>query len=283
MSSTEWKKKNYNKSIKVSQSVVDDLKKRSKSENIRLANRTDASPQFKEAVRRFYGKSVTGTTRPTGKITPKSRGGATASAGKSVSRGKSGDYGVSAYNAKMSQTARGANKSSSNKSGAKSTEKKMFPATVTPESYKMNVGKDNLTPAQRREIAARQSTRDKIIGTAAQMAVPGTAGFKALKAIKAAKAAKAAKTVKELPAGKPALKQLSAGPKGRTQALARTTTRTSNAVPKNVSNVASVARAKARVQKLEAGMKKGAATKGEVNEAKLMLRAEVQRAMKKAK
>lgn len=154
MSSAEWKKKNYNKNIKVSQSVVDDLKKRSKSENIRLANRADASPQFKEAVRRFYGKPVTGTTRPTGKITPKSRGGMTTAS---------------------------ASKSSSTKSSAKGSDKKMFPATVTPESYKMNVGKDNLTPAQRRQIAANQSKSDKVIGTAAQLAVPGIAGLRALK------------------------------------------------------------------------------------------------------
>lgn len=64
---------------------------------------------------------------------------------------------------------------------AKSNKGKMFPATVTPESYKMNVGKDNLTPAQRRQIAANQSKSDKIIGTAAQLAVPGGAAMKGLK------------------------------------------------------------------------------------------------------
>lgn len=164
MSSQEWKKSNYNKNIKVSQSVVDSLKKRSKSENIKLANRADASPQFKEAVRRFYGKPVTGTTRPTGKIAPRSRGGATT--------------------ASKSSTVKPATKSGSTSNKGKGSN--FMSSTVTPESYKMNVGKDNLTPAQRREIASKQGTGDKIIGGLAQIAVPGTVGFKALKASKTA-------------------------------------------------------------------------------------------------
>lgn len=46
---------------------------------------------------------------------------------------------------------------------------------VAPKSN-MNVGKSNLTPAQMREVASKQSKTDKAIGTAAQMLVPGMGG-----------------------------------------------------------------------------------------------------------
>ena len=167
---------------------------------------------------------------------------------------KSRDYGVSKYNERMSRT-----KGKSVREMARG-------------AYNLASGK-----------TARDKGRKTIVQKAGVNTTAVAATLAGGSALKAAKAAKAAKTARALPAGKPAPRELSSGPKGRAQALARTTTRKSNVVPKNVSNVGSVARAKARVQKLEAGMKKGIATKGEVNEAKLMLRAEVQRAAKRAK
>lgn len=152
-------KKNYNKNIKVSSATVAQLKKGTKASNIAKANAPGASSEFREAVRRFYGADVT---------KPKSMAGGKVVAKKTASRG----------NAPVSKP----KSAPASKSYAKPSGKMGFAnTTVTPESYKMNVGKDNLTPAQRREIAARQSTRDKVIGTAAQLAVPGTAGLKALK------------------------------------------------------------------------------------------------------
>lgn len=52
-------KKNYSKSIKVSESVVAELRKGTKASNIAKANAPGASVQFREAVRRFYGKDAT--------------------------------------------------------------------------------------------------------------------------------------------------------------------------------------------------------------------------------
>jgi hypothetical protein len=52
-------KKNYSKSIKVSESVVAQLRKGTKASNIAKANAPGASTEFREAVRRFYGKDVT--------------------------------------------------------------------------------------------------------------------------------------------------------------------------------------------------------------------------------
>ena len=153
--------------------------------------------------------------------------------------------------------------------------------------YKMNIGKSNLTKAQRDAIAANQSSNDKVVSAIVQMAVPGTGAFKVIKGIKAIKAAKAAgAAVKMLPAGKALPKAIGPGPRGLASSasarLARTTTRTSNAVPASAKNVPAVTRAQNNVKKLEAAVKKGIATKGELNEAKLMLRAEVQKIAKKA-
>ena len=156
-------KKNYNKNIKVSESVVAQLRKGTKASNIAKANAPGASTEFREAVRRFYGKDVTKAMSMAG--------------GKTV---KSGPRRVTSSKP-SSSSVKPADKPSSAKKGSN-----FMSSTVTPESYKMNVGKDNLTPAKRREIASRQGTGDKIIGGAAQMLVPGTVGFKALKASKAA-------------------------------------------------------------------------------------------------
>jgi hypothetical protein len=65
-------KKNYSKSIKVSESVVAELRKGTKASNIAKANAPGASPQFREAVRRFYGKDVTKTMSMAGGKTVKS-------------------------------------------------------------------------------------------------------------------------------------------------------------------------------------------------------------------
>lgn len=157
-------------------------------------------------------------------------------------------------------------------------------SAITSDTYKMNVGKSNLTKAQRDAIAAKQSSNDKVVTAIVQTAIPGLGVGKVIKGIRAIKAAKAAgatvKTVKSLPAA-PVRAALGVGPKGAAAQLAKTTTRTSNAVPKSVSGVQAVARAKNNVDRLAAGVKKGNATKGELNKAQVMLRAEVQSALRK--
>lgn len=63
----DWKKKNYDKSIKVSDAIVKQLLKGTKTSNIAAANKPGASAQYKEAVRRFYGKNtVKSTVTPSG-------------------------------------------------------------------------------------------------------------------------------------------------------------------------------------------------------------------------
>jgi len=62
-----WKKKNYDKSIKVSDATVKKLLSGTKASNIAAANKPGASAQYKEAVRRFYGKNtVKSTMTPSG-------------------------------------------------------------------------------------------------------------------------------------------------------------------------------------------------------------------------
>lgn len=58
MSSKEWKRKNYNRNIKVPESTVALLRKGTKASNIAAANKPGASREFREAVRRFYGKNT---------------------------------------------------------------------------------------------------------------------------------------------------------------------------------------------------------------------------------
>jgi hypothetical protein len=173
MASSDWKKKNYNKNIKVSQSVVDQLKKRSKSENIALANRTDASPQFKEAVRRFYGKPATGTTRPTGKITPRSRG------------TQSTPSKASAPSKPKSKAGMGGRATVKNPQGTSMS-------SVTSESYKMNVDRNYKAPASYKPL----STGAKL-GMVASAVPAGRAAMAAGKAIGlAARGGKAMQIVK---------------------------------------------------------------------------------------
>lgn len=65
-SSQDWKNKNSNYNIKVSSSTVAKLRKGTKASNIAAANKPGASAEYKEAVRRFYGKnSVSSTTTKT--------------------------------------------------------------------------------------------------------------------------------------------------------------------------------------------------------------------------
>lgn len=80
-----------------------------------------------------------------------------------------------------------------NASKPSSSSKKMLPSTVTPETYKMNTGKGNMTPAQYREVASKQSKSDKVLGTAVQVLAPGAGALKAVGVT--AKAGKAASTV----------------------------------------------------------------------------------------
>jgi len=56
-SSQKWKDENFNLSIKVSQATVNKLRKGTKAGNIAAANKAGASAEYKEAVRRFYGKN----------------------------------------------------------------------------------------------------------------------------------------------------------------------------------------------------------------------------------
>lgn len=63
-SSKDWKKNNYDMSIKVSDSTVKKLKSGTQSGNIAAANKPGASAEFKEAVRRFYGKSTVKDAAP---------------------------------------------------------------------------------------------------------------------------------------------------------------------------------------------------------------------------
>jgi hypothetical protein len=58
MSTKEWKRKNYNRKIKVSESVIAQIRKGNKASNIKKANTAGASKGFREGVRRFYGKDT---------------------------------------------------------------------------------------------------------------------------------------------------------------------------------------------------------------------------------
>ena len=65
MSSQKYKDKNSNYKIKVSPATVAKLRKGTKAGNIAAAKAPGASAEYKEAVRRFYGKgSVSGTSTP---------------------------------------------------------------------------------------------------------------------------------------------------------------------------------------------------------------------------
>lgn len=61
-SAEKWKKENYNMGIKVSQATINKLKKGTKPGNIAAANKPGASAEYKEAVRRFYGKNTVKST-----------------------------------------------------------------------------------------------------------------------------------------------------------------------------------------------------------------------------
>lgn len=64
-SSQKYKDKNSNYKIKVSAATVAKLRKGTKSSNIAAAKAPGASAEYKEAVRRFYGKgSAGGTSTP---------------------------------------------------------------------------------------------------------------------------------------------------------------------------------------------------------------------------
>ena len=57
-SSQNWKDKNSNYKVKVSEATVAKLRKGTKGSNIAAANKPGATAEYKEAVRRFYGKSA---------------------------------------------------------------------------------------------------------------------------------------------------------------------------------------------------------------------------------
>lgn len=155
MASSDWKSKNYNKNVKVSQKTVSVLKSRSKAENIAAANRPGASPELREAVKRFYGKGTVKSFANQGKITRGSKGAkpTVTATRQSVSKPKSG---------KTSNMSPAYNQGS--------------------PSAKLNTGTSNLSPAQRKAIAARQSKVDKAITFVAQAALPGTGAVKGAKA-----------------------------------------------------------------------------------------------------
>lgn len=69
MPNKKWKDENFNLNIKVSQAVVDKLRKGTKATNIAAANKPGASAELKEAVRRFYGKNTV-KTGPVNKFPP---------------------------------------------------------------------------------------------------------------------------------------------------------------------------------------------------------------------
>ena len=64
-STQKYKDGNSNYNLKVSAATVAKLKKGTKAGNIAAANKPGATAEYKEAVRRFYGKgSVKGTSQP---------------------------------------------------------------------------------------------------------------------------------------------------------------------------------------------------------------------------
>lgn len=64
-SSQKYKDGNSNYNLKVSAATVAKLKKGTKASNIAAANKPGATAEYKEAVRRFYGKgSVKGISQP---------------------------------------------------------------------------------------------------------------------------------------------------------------------------------------------------------------------------
>lgn len=78
-STQKWKDSNSNYNTKVSSATVAKLKKGTKAGNIAAANKPGASAEYKEAVRRFYGKSAISTMKTppsikkTGPVAPASK------------------------------------------------------------------------------------------------------------------------------------------------------------------------------------------------------------------
>ena len=64
MPNQKWKDKNYNSNLKVSSATVAKLKKGTKASNMAAAAKPGASVEFKEAVRRFYGKNTVAFKAP---------------------------------------------------------------------------------------------------------------------------------------------------------------------------------------------------------------------------
>lgn len=62
-STQKWKDSNTNYNTKVSAATVAKLKKGTKASNIAAANKPGASAEYKEAVRRFYGKGAISTMK----------------------------------------------------------------------------------------------------------------------------------------------------------------------------------------------------------------------------
>jgi hypothetical protein len=78
-STQKWKDANSNYNTKVSAATVAKLKKGTKASNIAAANKPGASAEYKEAVRRFYGKGAISTMKTppsikqTGPVSPGSK------------------------------------------------------------------------------------------------------------------------------------------------------------------------------------------------------------------
>lgn len=79
-STQKWKDSNSNYNTKVSAATVAKLKKGTKAGNIAAANKPGASAEYKEAVRRFYGKGAVSSApskvpgpKQTGPVAPASK------------------------------------------------------------------------------------------------------------------------------------------------------------------------------------------------------------------
>lgn len=78
-STQKWKDSNSNYNTKVSAATVAKLKKGTKAGNIAAANKPGATAEYKEAVRRFYGKGAISTmktppsSKQTGPVAPASK------------------------------------------------------------------------------------------------------------------------------------------------------------------------------------------------------------------
>jgi len=79
-SSQKYKDANSNYGIKVSEATVAKLRKGTKASNIAAANKPGASAEYKEAVRRFYGKNSVAKSpvkvpgpKQTGPVAPSSK------------------------------------------------------------------------------------------------------------------------------------------------------------------------------------------------------------------